>query len=43
MPDPLSSKIGLGMNVTVLPASQPTLLTMYLNIVTRSAVVSSVS
>ena len=30
MPEPLSMKIGFGMNVAVLPWARATLLTMYL-------------
>ncbi len=41
--EPLSWKIGFGMNVTVLPYCQATFLTMYLNSVTSSAVRSRVS
>ena len=37
MPDPLSPKIGLGMKVTVLPASHATFLMMYLKSMTLSA------
>ena len=42
MPEPLSPKIGLGMNVTVLPCACATPLMMYLNSISRSAVFSSV-
>ena len=37
MPDPLSSKMGFGMKVTVLPYCQATFFTMQLNRVTLSA------
>lgn len=37
MPEPLSWKIGFGMNVTVLPAACATLLITYLNSMTLSA------
>ena len=43
MPEPLSPKIGFGMKVAVLPPSQATFLTMYLNFSTSSAACSSVS
>ena len=43
MPEPLSPKIGFGMNVAVLPLRQATLLTMYLNFITSSALASSSS
>ena len=43
MPEPLSMKIGLGMNVTVLPAWRAVFLTTYLYFMTLSAVFSSVS
>ncbi len=43
MPEPLSPKIGFGMKVTVLPASQAVLRTMYLNFMMSSAALSSVS
>ena len=43
MPEPLSPKSGLGMKVTVLPASQATFLMTYLNSMTSSAACSSVS
>ena len=32
MPEPLSSKIGFGMNVTLLPAAHATFLSTYLNV-----------
>ena len=41
MPEPLSPKIGLGMNVTVLPFACATPLMMYLKSISRSAVFSS--
>jgi hypothetical protein len=41
MPEPLSPKIGFGMKVAVLPASQAVFLTMYLNFITSSAAFSS--
>ena len=37
MPEPLSPKIGFGMNVAVLPFVHATFLTMYLNFITLSA------
>ena len=43
MPEPLSPKIGLGMKVTDLPASHAVFLMMYLNFITSSAALSSVS
>ncbi len=43
MPEPLSPKIGFGMKVTVLPASQATPLMTYLNFITSSAALASVS
>ncbi len=43
MPEPLSPKIGFGMNVAVLPLRQATFLTRYLNFMTLSAVTSSSS
>ena len=43
MPEPLSPKIGLGMNVAVLPLRHATFLTMYLNFITSSAALSSSS
>src|SRR5215470_1603156 len=43
MPEPLSPKIGFGMNVAVLPLRQATFLTMYLNFMTSSAALSSSS
>ena len=43
MPDPLSSKIGLGMNVTLLPAAQATFFSTYLNVMSLSAIARSVS
>jgi hypothetical protein len=43
MPEPLSWKIGLGMNVTVLPACRAVFLMAYLYFMTLSAVLSSVS
>ena len=42
-PEPLSPKIGFGMNVAVLPLRQATFLTMYLNFMTSSAAFSSSS
>ena len=42
MPEPLSSKIGLGMKVRLLPACQATPLRMYLNVNSWSAMRSSV-
>ncbi len=42
MPEPLSPKMGLGMKVAVLPLRQATFLTMYLNVISRSATSSSV-
>ena len=41
MPEPLSWKIGFGMNVTVLPAAWAVCLTTYLYFMTLSAVASS--
>src|SRR5437588_10213762 len=43
MPEPLSMKIGFGMNVTVLPAWRAVFLTTYLYLSTLSAVFSKVS
>ena len=43
MPEPLSSKIGFGMNVRLLPACQATFLRTYLNVIRLSAIASSVS
>ena len=43
MPLPLSSKIGLGMKVTVLPCARATLRTMYLYIIRLSDMLRSVS
>src|SRR5204863_1238426 len=43
MPEPLSWKIGLGMKVTVLPASRAVFLMTYLYFMTLSALLSSVS
>ena len=42
MPEPLSPKIGLGMKVAVLPASQAVFLTTYLNFMMSSPDCSSV-
>ncbi len=42
MPDPLSPKSGLGMNVTVLPLRQATFLMMYLKRIMSSAACSRV-
>ncbi len=41
MPLPLSSKIGLGMKVTVLPWRRATFLTMYLNHISLSPISTS--
>ena len=41
MPEPLSPKIGLGMNVAVLPLRHATFFTRYLNFMTSSALCSS--
>ena len=43
MPEPLSPKSGLGMNVTVLPYFLATFLMMYLYIIILSAMVTRVS
>ena len=43
MPEPLSSKIGFGMNVRLLPAAQATFLRTYLNVISLSAIARSVS
>ena len=43
MPEPLSPKIGFGMKVTDLPAFQAVFLMRYLNFITSSAALSSVS
>ena len=43
MPEPLSPKSGFGMNVAVLPAAHATFLTMYLNTISWSPALSSVS
>jgi hypothetical protein len=42
MPEPLSPKIGFGMNVTVLSFAHAVLRMMYLNFMTSSAAASSV-
>jgi hypothetical protein len=43
IPEPLSWKIGLGMNVTVLPFCRAVCLTTYLYFITLSALFNSVS
>ena len=43
MPEPLSPKIGFGMKVADLPLTHAVFLTMYLNFITSSAALSSVS
>jgi len=43
MPDPLSMKSGLGMNVATKPFWAQTFLTTYLYIITLSAMFTSVS
>ena len=42
MPEPLSPKIGFGMNVAVLPCSHAVFLTTYLNFIMSSPDCSSV-
>ena len=42
MPEPLSPKIGFGMNVAVLPPSQTVFFTTYLNFIMSSPDWSSV-
>jgi hypothetical protein len=42
MPEPLSPKIGFGMNVADLPADQATFLMTYLNFIMSSPLCSSV-
>ncbi len=43
MPEPLSPKIGFGMNVRDFPCRQATFLRTYLNVMSLSAMPSSVS
>ena len=43
MPEPLSSKIGFGMNVAVLPAWRATFLITYLKSISLSAIAASES
>ena len=43
MPEPLSSKTGFGMKVSDLPAAQAVDLRTYLNVISLSAIASSVS
>ena len=42
MPEPLSWKMGFGMNVSVLPAAWAVRLRMYLNVISWSPIASSV-